>query len=141
NVGTRTRPQYAPGRFLTHDGEVLRFDVQMIMPAAIDWDRDGHVDLVVGEEDGTVSLLRNTGRTDEGMPRFDPPRRFQQIAHELKIGALCTPATTDFDGDGDVDLILGDSAGYISFVENLGGIPVKWAAPVKLLADGETIRI
>lgn len=141
NVGTRTRPQYAPGRFLKHDGEVLRFDVQMIMPAAIDWDRDGHVDLVVGEEDGTVSLLRNTGRTDDGMPRFDPPRRFQQIAHELKIGALCTPATTDFDGDGDVDLILGDSAGYVSFLENLGGIPVKWAAPVKLLADGETIRI
>ena len=29
-------------------------DLQMITPVAIDWDRDGDTDLIVGDEDGVV---------------------------------------------------------------------------------------
>jgi hypothetical protein len=71
-----------------------------------------------------------------------PPRFFRQEADAVKVGALCTPYSFDWDGDGDEDLIVGDTAGYISFVENLdGGYPPKWAAPVYLEAGGEVIRI
>jgi VCBS repeat protein len=76
------------------------------------------------------------------MPSFLPPRFFQQEASAVKVGALCTPFGVDWDGDGDEDLVVGDTAGYVSFVENLdGGDPPKWAAPVYLQADGEVIRI
>jgi len=141
NVGTREKPRYAPGRFIEHDGQTIRMDLQMIIPTAVDWDGDGHADLLVGEEDGTVSLIRNTGSVQDGMPRFEAPRKLQQAADELKVNLLATPATVDWDGDGDEDLIVGDSAGYVNFVENLGGNPIKWAAPVKLEAGGETLRI
>jgi len=142
NVGTRSEPRYAKGRFLQHEGKIIRMDLQMIAPVAVDWDEDGDVDLVVGQEDGRVALVENTGRCMHGMPGFVPPRFFRQQAHEVKIGALATPFSFDWDGDGDGDLLVGNTAGYICFVENLdGGNPPRWAAPRYLKADGRVIRI
>jgi len=142
NTGTRTRPRYAPGRRLTHAGRPLTMDLQMITPTAIDWDADGDADLVVGDEDGRVALVENTGEAAGGMPRFAPPRYFRQEAGDLKFGALVTPVSFDWDGDGDEDLICGNTAGYVGFLENLdGGDPPRWAAPVRIEAGGEVLRI
>lgn len=141
NVGTRHAPCYAEGRFLTYKGEVIRMELQMLQVAAVDWDRDGDVDLVVGQEDGRVALIEHTGKVKNGMPVFLPPRFFRQQADRVKVGALATPFAVDWDGDGDQDLIVGDTAGYLSFVENLGGEPITWAEPVRIEAGGKIIRI
>jgi len=114
----------------------------MIVPVAIDWDRDGDVDLVVGEEDGRVALVENTGKVVDGLPQFLPQQQFVQEAQDVKFGALVTPCSFDWDDDGDEDLICGNTAGYIGFIENLdGGDPPKWAAPKYVEANGEIIRI
>ena len=114
----------------------------MIVPMAVDWDRDGDVDLVVGNEDGRVVLLENTGEVRDRMPVFRSPVYFQQEADLLKFGALATPFSVDWDSDGDEDLICGNTAGYIGFIENLdGGNPPKWNNPRYLEADGKVIRI
>ena len=142
NVGTRRNPRYAAGRYLTFEGEPLRMDLCMIVPIALDWDKDGDVDLVVGQEDGRVALVENTGKVVDGMPAFLAPQFFRQAADDVKFGVLVTPDSVDWDGDGDEDLICGNSAGHIGFIENLdGGNPPKWAAPVQLKADGKVIRI
>ena len=142
NIGSRSRPKYAAGRHLTYNGKTLKMDLCMIVPTALDWDKDGDVDLVVGQEDGRVALVENTGQVRDGMPQFLPAKFFRQQADELKFGALVTPCSFDWDNDGDEDLICGNTAGYIGFIENLnGGDPPKWAAPVYLKAGGETIRI
>lgn len=132
NTGSRTEPRYAAGRRLP-----VQMDLQMITPVAVDWDGDGDPDLVVGDEDGRVAFIENAGGA-----RFLAPRYFQQEADEVKFGALVTPFSFDWDGDGDEDLLCGNTAGYIGFIENLdGGDPPKWAAPVYLKAAGEVIRI
>jgi len=131
NVGSREEPQFAAGRFLSYDGRVLRMDLQMITPTSVDWDGDGDVDLIAGDEDGRVAFIENTGEVTDGLPDFLPPRYFKQEADGLKFGALATPVGFDWDGDGDEDLISGNTAGHIGFFENLdGGDPPKWAAPV-----------
>lgn len=144
NTGSRTEPVYAAGRLLEIEGKPITMDLEMIVPVAIDWDGDGDVDLVVGQEDGRVALLENTGVVSQGMPVFQSPRFFQQEAADLKFGALATPVGVDWDDDGDEDLIVGNTAGYIGFIENLGmsseGTP-RWAPPVLLEANGEVIRI
>lgn len=140
NTGTRTKPVYAAGRTLTLGGQRLHMDLCMITPTAVDFNGDGHLDIVCGDEDGRVAFLENTGKTVEGMPQFLPPRYFRQFAQDVKFGALATPYAFDWDGDGDDDLVSGNSAGYIALIENLGGTPTRWAAPRYLAADGKLIR-
>ncbi|MCA9103586.1 MAG: VCBS repeat-containing protein [Planctomycetales bacterium] len=146
NIGTRSEPTYAAGRHLQRDGDTLHMELCMMVVVAYDWDNDGNVDVLVGKEDGRVALLRHTGNVVDGLPQFEATRYFQQQAADVKVGALVTPSGCDWDGDGDDDLVCGNTAGYLEFVENLGtsdtgdGMP-RWAAPVRLLADGEVIRI
>lgn len=142
NVGTRREPQYAAGRRLQHAGRPIAMDLEMIVPVAIDWDRDGDLDLVCGDEDGRVALIEHTGQIVDHVPQFLPPVYFQQEADLVKFGALVTPVGYDWDGDGDDDLVCGNTAGYIGFIENLdGGNPPRWAAPRRLEIDGKPFRV
>lgn len=140
NVGTRTKPAYASGRDLTIGAERLHMDTCMITPTAVDFNGDGRLDVVCGDEDGRVAFLENTGKVINGMPQFLPPRFFRQFAKNVKFGALITPFAIDWDGDGNEDLICGNAAGYIGFIKNQGGSPIRWAAPRYLSAGGELIR-
>ncbi|QDT04590.1 FG-GAP repeat protein [Rubripirellula lacrimiformis] len=133
NVGTRTEPDYAAGeKLVAADGKPLVMDLQMITPTACDWDGDGDFDLIVGDEDGRVALVENTGGLRDSAPVFKSPVYFRQEADTLKFGALATPFSVDWDDDGDEDILCGNTAGNIAFFENLGaaenGLP-RWAEP------------
>lgn len=140
NTGTRNVPVYSAGSLLDDaDGQPLVMHLQMITPTAVDWDGDGDFDLIVGDEDGRVAFVENTGRLRKRQPVFESPVYFRQQADTLKLGALATPFAFDWDGDGDEDIVCGNTAGNIGLFENLGdggvggeaGLP-KWAAPVLL---------
>lgn len=149
NIGTRTEPRYAKVQRLRQaDGSPLVMDLQMIVPVAFDWDRDGDFDLIVGDEDGRVALVENVSPKSADQrgktPEFLAPRYFQQEADTLKCGALATPFGCDLDGDGDTDIVSGNTAGYIEFFENLSGPKVakpKWAAPKKITAGDKVFRV
>jgi hypothetical protein len=146
NVGARARPRYADGRPLADaSGAKLAMDLQMIVPIAFDWDKDGDLDLIVGQEDGRVALLENTGQlAADRTPVFKAPAYFQQQAQALKCGALATPVGVDWDTDGDMDIVSGNTAGYIEFFENQSGPRVavpRWAAPRRLEVNGKPFRV
>ncbi|MDB6072200.1 MAG: repeat protein [Verrucomicrobiales bacterium] len=146
NTGTRQNPQYSAARRLRDPSEKeVRMELEMIVPIAFDWDRDGDLDLITGDEDGRVALVENNGAlTKENTPIFQQPVYFRQEADTLKCGALATPFVTDWDGDGDQDIVSGNTAGFIEIFENLSGPKTaqpRWAAPRRLLADGHVFRI
>ncbi len=143
NVGNRTAPSYAAGRrLLDETGTPVAMHLQMIVPVAIDWDSDGDMDLIVGDEDGRVALVEHTGKVEGGLPRFHSPVYFKQRGTDLKFGALVTPTAADWDGDGDTDLVCGCSSGELGWFENLGGEePPRWAPPQRLDAGGKPVRI
>lgn len=130
----------AEGRQLRNSSGDIRFHVEMIVPVPFDFDGDGRTDLLVSDEDGTVCLVRNTGKVRKGMPLFENPVHFMQKADLVKFGALSTPCSFDWDGDGQQDLIAGNSAGEIAFIKNLGG-GQKWAAPALFTVKGKPFRI
>ncbi len=146
NIGTRTEPKYAAAkRVKDAAGKLVAMDLQMIVPVAFDWDKDGDLDLIVGDEDGRVAFVENTGKlAADRTPLFTQPVYFQQQADTLKCGALATPVCVDWDGDGDIDIVSGNTAGYIEFFENLSGPKIaetKWAAPRRLEVDGQPFRV
>jgi hypothetical protein len=140
NLGSAV-PSFAAGRPLRQAAGSIKMELCMIEPTEADWNHDGHPDLVVAEEDSRVAVILNTGRLIDGEPEFLPPRYLQQEADEVKLGALATPAGFDWNGDGKQDILAGNSAGFILFIENLGGSPTRWAAPRRLEADGGVIRL
>ncbi|QHI69044.1 LamG-like jellyroll fold domain-containing protein [Tichowtungia aerotolerans] len=142
NISEGDEIKFAESRLLKYDGKAITIFGQMVWTTAIDWDQDDDIDLVVGEEDGTVSLLENTGTSLRGTPSFLPPQPIRQYAANLKAGVLATPNSVDWDADGDDDIICGDSNGRILFIENLsGGANPKWNVPQPLAANDIPIRI
>ena len=128
------------GKQLRNSKGEIRFHVEMIVPVPFDFDADGRMDLLVSDEDGTVSFLRNSGKVKGGMPQFESPVHFMQKADLVKFGALSTPWSYDWDADGEDDLIAGNSAGEIAFIKNLGG-GRSWDVPKLFTVGGKPFRI
>jgi hypothetical protein len=88
-------------------------------PVVADWDGDGKADLIVGAEDGSVVCYRNVGTANE--PRLEAPRKLIGTspagwAHDDERrpgqwGLRVKPCVVDWDGDGRLDLLIGDRCG------------------------------
>jgi len=136
-----TGSQLGAGELIKVGGKPLHMDLCMIQPRVVTWHKDGRPSLLVGEEDGRVALLENLSpRGTE--PRFGGLKFLDQVDPLLKSGALSRPVAFDWNGDGKLDLLAGNSAGYVQYFENTG----TNATPVfedrgYLKAGGQTIRV
>jgi hypothetical protein len=88
-------------------------------PVAADWDGDGRLDLVVGAEDGSVVWYRNAGGATG--PKLEAARTLvgqspvgwngDDRRGPGEWGLRVKPCVVDWDGDGRLDLLLGDRCG------------------------------
>ncbi len=142
NTGTAGNYEFRKGIALKYDDLPIQTESRAtIHLTAIDWNKDGYIDMLGGDEDGKISFLKNTGEIVEGIPQFLPPRFLQQEAKYVDFGALTAPRIFDWDGDGLEDIISGNGVGHIGFIKNLGGKAPKWAGPELLEIDGKPIRL
>ena len=147
NLGSKTNPVFDDTKAVlieTEDGP-LKLDVCRYNAINYDWNGDGKEDLIIGSESGTSLYLEFTGNFNSttGAPIFKDKGYFSQEAQYIGINVLSRPTACDFDGDGDVDFIVGDNCGLLWFYENLtGGTNPSWAAPVKLTDEtGKVLMI
>lgn len=159
NRGTMENPVFDRAQFIC-DADGLPIDAgSTSAPHIVDWDGDGHDDLLVGTHWNRILFFRNVAT--EGTPRFEyvGPITLDGKPLELPIEPIIgRPAkaffrdyypvieTVDWDGDGKLDLIAG---GYVTgrmFVfKNVGrsrdGTPILKALGPITTADGEPINV
>jgi len=129
------------GRKLTVDGRLLKFDLCMIQPRVVSWHADGRPSLLVGEEGGGVSLVENLAPRGRE-PRLAPPRYLEQLDPYVKSLSLVRPVACDWNGDGLLDLIAGNSGGYLQYFENTGSRKTPaFTDRGYLTASGRVIRV
>lgn len=125
NVGTRTRPAYSTeNEWVMVGAKRLRVPGGVhASPVIADWDGDGRCDILTGSNDGGVYWYRNVGTP--GRPAFDRPvvlvpkhegpgrGELLDADREPVPGIRSQIAVVDYDGDGKLDLLLGDYCSYI----------------------------
>lgn len=102
----------------------------------------GLSDLIAGGE-GALYYYQFTGRfTGEGKPIYENPLPVLQEEADLYAGTLPVPTVVDWNGDGVLDIVSGNSEGRILFFENQGTDEMPIFLPgVPLKAGGREICI
>ena len=112
NVGSGSVPEFAPP---LENPFGLDSTLNLAIPAFADLDRDGDLDLLVGEYDGVMQYFQNTGSAQT--PNFGLP-----VANPFGLSQtyyFALPAFADLDSDGDADLLVGEYYGVMEYFENL----------------------
>ena len=107
----------------------------------MDWNGDGLKDLLVGENNGQVRYFRNIGTV--GNPQLTYAGLVQVAGRNLDVGDYSVPWTDDWNGNGLVDLMVGESDGLIHLYINTGTAtnPVFNTDQYVLLASGAQLDV
>lgn len=92
-------------------------DSFVLSPTFGDLDADGDLDCLLGSFDGKIAYLENVGSAM--IPSFVVA---SSNFYGIDIGNYSSPALSDLDADGDLDLLIGDGEGRIFIFPNTGTI-------------------
>jgi hypothetical protein len=116
NIGTPNLPEWDLVSSNYNSIQVGRHSI----PAFADIDNDSDLDLFIGQEEGKIYFYKN-----DGNPWLPDWSFVTENYNFIDLGNYTKPALADIDGDGDLDLFMGDSLGNINFYrsEATGPIP------------------
>ncbi|MCP4700556.1 MAG: hypothetical protein GY862_27440 [Gammaproteobacteria bacterium] len=119
NTGSAARPVYV--RRYYEDNPLYRAYVgDSSAPAFADLDADGDLDLVVGNEQGTLDYFENISDATWSKHRYARRNGADNPWDGVDVGDHSAPALADLDADGDLDLVAGGKMGLLHYFENTG---------------------
>lgn len=126
NTGTDENPTFDGGQILQVGNPGSNLNVAArATPTVADWNNDGKMDLVVGALDGKLHIYLNCGCGGAIPPHFDLSLPAGDFAKEngadlLVPSGRSSPVIMDLDGDGNKDLLTGNTNGELLFYKNIG---------------------
>ena len=118
NEGTKKKPVFATTNLdVIADGEPLKVKAHFC-PKVIDWDGDGLWDIIAGSDDGSVTFFRNAGSrksplfsTGEILVAPHDGHGYNRVIWDkskIVPGIRSQVEVTEYNGDGKLDLLVGD---------------------------------
>lgn len=142
--GTVQWEETSEGTFVTYNGKRMESTPEKPISSTgtastvvpVDWDGDGNLDLIVGDINGDVYLIPNEGTSKAYS--FGKPVKLMADGKPVHVNSRAGPCVADWDGDGDLDLLVGADDGSVVLYRNIGSrTSPKLAAPVQLVPPGE----
>lgn len=105
-----------------------------------DWDGDGLVDLIVGEQSGRIIWWPNVGT--KAIPEFRYGKFVLADGKPIDAGQAAAPKVVDWDGDGVKDLLVGTHWNRLLFYRNIGtNRDRKFVEQGPVTLDGKPLEI
>ncbi|MCA9124985.1 MAG: carboxypeptidase regulatory-like domain-containing protein [Planctomycetales bacterium] len=144
NVNTNETPEFQTGFYVEAGPLGTKSQIDVGSQATVemaDWNADGRLDLIVGAFDGQIRVFLNEGSPES--PDYRNPWIVQDAMGNLSTpGGAASVAVADLDGDGRLDLVLGNSVGSLYLYRNVGSSEVPRFETGQLLkADGYDITL
>jgi carbonic anhydrase len=117
NTGSATSPAFTQRTDSLNPFDGVDFGYTST-PSFADLDGDGDLDAFIGEKDGSINYFQNTGSATS--PALIQHPGSLNPFNGVDVGYYSTPSFADLDGDGDLDLVCGESNGKIYYYQNTG---------------------
>lgn len=110
NTGSPQNPAFQ--LWIKNVGNLWAEGLTGLFPAMGDLDGDGQAELLTGQHEGQLILLKMNG---EGQFEITDPYYL-----DIDVGSYSTPQLFDLDKDGLLDLIIGEQGGNLNYYHNAG---------------------
>lgn len=141
NVGSPSYDRRKP--IVNSQGQAIRHPAINPYPVAYPNDQGVFCDILASSE-GNVCYYKFKGTfTANGNPVYEEPVSLLRKGANLQAGSLLSPNVVDWDGDGNLDIVTGNSQGFIYYYKNYGdNTNFAFGTPEKLkYKDGEPIFV
>ena len=118
NTGSANNPAFTLADTNWLNMATLAASTFNLSPAFGDMDGDGDLDLLVGEDFGSMFYFQNTSGLNQVMQFGTPVYPFMDI----DVGTTATPFMADLNRDGLTDLLIGERNGNINYFPNMGAV-------------------
>ena len=110
-------------------------------PQVVDLDQDGTNDILSGSWPGALYMFKGSKGEDGTGTYATPVTLKDKDGKEINTGNASALFATDWDRDGDIDLVIGSIDGWVWYIANESGTrELKFGTAVKVAADGKEIR-
>ncbi|WP_256009863.1 FG-GAP repeat domain-containing protein [Desertivirga xinjiangensis] len=127
---------FLPGKYIANPDHIIQRHPSVHAYPAYFKVPGGKEGIIASGEGGICFYENNRQKDKSGNLIFQEPRPLLQESPLLYGGSLVVPNLTDWDGDGILDLISGNSLGHILFFKNSGTNEKPTFQSLKLLQAG-----